>query len=73
MITEKNKCSSGGKELMETGFVFATLFEIALVAFVIFGLFNEEKFAETERKAFRYIKRFIRSLINGGHVSSERI
>lgn len=58
---------------METGFVISTLFEIALVAFVIFGLFNEEKFAQTERKAFRYLKRLVRSLINGGHVSSERI
>lgn len=58
---------------METGFVFATLFEVLLVTFVIFGLFNEEKFAETERKAFRYIKRLVRSLLNGGHISSERI
>ncbi len=58
---------------METGFVISTLFEIALVAFVIFGLFNEEKFAETERKAFRYIKRLVRTLANGGHVSSDRI
>ncbi len=58
---------------METNFVFATIFEIALVAFCIFGLFNEQKFAETERKVGRAIKRYVRAFINGTSVSSKRV
>lgn len=58
---------------METGFVFATLFEIALVAFVIYGLFNEAKFAETERKVFRTIKRAVVSFINGERMPNEQM
>ena len=58
---------------METRFVLTTIFEIALVAFVTYGLFNEAKFAETERKAFRYLKRLFSSIIRGGHGSAERI
>lgn len=57
---------------METRFIFATLFEIALVAFVIYGLFNEAKFAETERKVFKAIKRFVRALIRGERISGEQ-
>lgn len=58
---------------METRFVLATIFEIALVAFVTYGLFNEAKFAETEKKAFRYLKRLFLTLVRGGHSSAERI
>lgn len=58
---------------MEINFVFATIFEIGLVAFCIFGLFNEQKFAETERKVGRVIKRYIRAFINGSSVSGEKI
>ena len=58
---------------MEINFVFATIFEIALVAFCIFGLFNEQKFADTERRVFRYLKRLIRAFINGSSVSGEKI
>lgn len=56
---------------MEINFVFATIFEIALVAFCIYGLFNEQKFADTERKVFRYIKRVVKNLIGGGHTATE--
>ena len=58
---------------METNFVLTTIFEIALVAFCIFGLFNEQKFAETERKVGRVIKRYIRAFINGSDLSREKI
>lgn len=58
---------------METRFVIATLFEIALVAFVIYGLFNEEKFAETERKAFAVVKRALANLFGVRRVSHERV
>ena len=69
--TEKNKCSFGGK-VMEMRFILTTIFEIALVAFVTYGLFNEAKFAETERRVFRFIKRYVRAFINGTDVSRER-
>ncbi len=58
---------------METNFVLATIFEIALVAFCIFGLFNEQKFAETERRVFRWLKRYVRAFINGTSVSREKV
>ena len=58
---------------MEINFVFATLFEIGLVAFCIFGLFNEQKFADTERRVFRFIKRYVRAFINGNRISGEKI
>lgn len=57
---------------METRFILTTLFELAIVAFITYGLFNEAKFAETERKVFRFIKRYIRAFINGNDVSRER-
>ncbi len=45
---------------METRFILQTIFEIAVAAFIIYGLFFEAKFAETERKVMRYIKRALR-------------
>ena len=45
---------------MELRFVLQTLFEIAVAAFIIYGLFFEERFAETERKVFAYLKRLFR-------------
>ncbi|MBR6743458.1 MAG: hypothetical protein IKL94_03085 [Clostridia bacterium] len=48
---------------MSTGFVLISIFEFAVAAFIIYGLINEEKFSECERKffgsIFRYIKRSI--------------
>ena len=55
IITEKNKCSLEG--IMEFRFVLSTVFEIAVAAFIIYGLFFEERFAEAERKAVAFIKR----------------
>ncbi|MBO7218157.1 MAG: hypothetical protein J6V50_05595 [Clostridia bacterium] len=57
---------------METRFILTTIFEIALVAFVTYGLFNEAKFAETERKVFRFIKRSVKAFLSGTDVSRER-
>ena len=57
---------------METRFILTTLFELAIVAFITYGLFNETKFADTERKVFRFIKRYVRAFINGTDVSHER-
>ena len=51
---------------MEFRFIASTLFEIALVAFVIFGLFNESRFAETERRVWRLIKRRISAFFRRG-------
>ena len=45
---------------MEIRFVVQTLFEIAVAAFIIYGLFFEERFADTERKVFGFLKRFFR-------------
>ena len=59
-------------KFMETRFVLLTIFEIAVVAFITYGLFNEAKFAETERKVFRFIKRYVRAFINGTDVSRGR-
>jgi hypothetical protein len=35
---------------MEFRFVLQTIFEIVVAAFIIYGLFFEEKFAQTERE-----------------------
>ncbi len=45
---------------MELRFVLQTLFEIAVAAFIIYGLIFEDRFVETERKVFGYFKRLFR-------------
>ena len=45
---------------MESRFVLQTLFELAVVAFIIYGLIFEERFAETEKKVARALKRIFR-------------
>ena len=57
---------------MEFRFIASTLFEIALVAFVIFGLFNESRFAESERRVFRLIKRRISAFFRRAGLSREQ-
>lgn len=42
---------------MEIRFVLSTVFEIAVAAFIIYGLFFEERFVEAEQKAVAFIKR----------------
>ena len=57
---------------VNAGFILSTLFEIALVAFVIFGLFNESRFAETERRVFRFLKRRVAELLGIAKVKSKQ-
>ncbi len=45
---------------MESRFILQTIFEFAVVAFIIYGLIFEERFAKAERKALRFIKRLFR-------------
>ena len=45
---------------MEFRFIIQTLFEIAVAAFIIYGLIFEERFAQTEKKVICHIKRFFR-------------
>ena len=45
---------------MEFRFAVQTLFEIAVAAFIIYGLFFEERFADTEKKVVSSVKRFFR-------------
>ena len=45
---------------MSTAHTIQTLFEIAVAAFIIYGLIFEERFAETEKKVVASIKRFFR-------------
>ena len=50
---------------MSTGFVLISIFEFAVAAFIIYGLINEEKFSECERKFFGSIFRYIKRSISG--------
>ena len=45
---------------MSGSFVLVSIFEVAVAAFIIFGLINEDKFAETERKFFGSIFRYLK-------------
>ena len=58
---------------METGFVIASLFEIAIAAFIIFGLFNEDRFADTEKRVFSAIRKKVAALFSPRNVSPDRI
>lgn len=57
---------------MEIRFILSTIFEIAVAAFIIYGLLFEEKFAEAERKVFAFVKRRLRSAaLNRSHLLQE--
>ncbi len=58
---------------METRFILQTVFEIIVAGFIIYGLFFEARFAETERKVMRYIKRALRRTFCEGTFKSDRI
>lgn len=47
---------------MSGNFIFASLFEIILAAFIIWGVFHEESLAEWEDRLFSRIKRAVRFL-----------
>ncbi len=46
---------------MEIRFVLSTVFEIAVVGFIIYGLFFEDRFADAEQKAWAFIKSKVRA------------
>ena len=48
---------------MSGGFVLISIFEFAVAAFIIYGLFNEEKFAECERRFFGGLFRSVKKVL----------
>lgn len=48
-----------GKEenTMTTTMILRTIFEILLVGFALYALFNEDKFAAIERRIFAHLRR----------------
>lgn len=48
-----------GKEenTMTTAMILRTIFEILLVGFALYALFNEDKFAAVERRIFAHLRR----------------
>ncbi|MGI6269795.1 MAG: hypothetical protein ACOYKJ_04580 [Candidatus Howiella sp.] len=47
---------------MSGNFIFASVFEIIVAAFIIWGVFHEESLAAWEDRLFTRIKRIVRSL-----------
>ncbi len=59
---------------MEFRFVVQTIFEVAVAGFIIYGLFFEHKFADTERKAVAFLKRKFRQyFLSPKNFGSDRI
>jgi hypothetical protein len=58
---------------MELRFVLLSVFELAVAAFIIYGLFFEERFAQAERKAVRFIKSWLNSTFSAHKYHSDRI
>ena len=56
---------------MMSGYILISVFEVAVAAFIIFGLLNEEKFAECERKFFGSIYRHIKKALSGQSVQRQ--
>lgn len=50
---------------MTGSFILISVFEVAVAAFIIFGLINEDKFAECERKFFGALFRHIKKTLSG--------
>lgn len=48
------------EEVMESRFIIVSLFEIAVAAFIIYGLFFEERFAAAEQRLFAGIKQVVK-------------
>lgn len=58
---------------MEFRFICSTIFEVAVAAFIIYGLFFEERFARAERRAVAYIKRKLTEAFSTRHYNSDRV
>ena len=56
----KGLADKKGRKTMSGSFVLVSIFEVAVAAFIIFGLINEDKFAECERKFFGALFRHIK-------------
>ena len=55
-ITETEQMFGGGKT-MTLSIALKTLFEVALVAFALWALFNEDKFIAFEERLVAYVRR----------------
>ncbi len=49
---------------MSGSFILVSIFEVAVAAFIIYGLINEDKFAETERRFFGAIFRYLKKTLS---------
>lgn len=56
---------------MSNGFILVSVFEVAVAVFIIFGLMNEEKFAESERKFFGSLFRYVKKALSGQSVQRQ--
>ena len=54
------------EEVMESRFIIVSLFEIAVAAFIIYGLFFEERFAAAEQRLFAGIKQVVKHYFSAG-------
>jgi hypothetical protein len=45
------------EEVMEFRFILQSVLELGIVAFIIYGLFFEERFVAVERRIFAFIKK----------------
>lgn len=66
-----NKCSGGKNMLQALG--FTTLFEIALVVFVLWAIFNEDKFIAFEKRIFSYVRRRKLKVVKPSVKSTEKM
>ena len=64
-ITENEQMFGGGK-IMNLQGTLITIFEIALVAFTIWAVFNEDRFIALEERVFANIRRRRFKVIRGG-------
>lgn len=48
------------EEVMEFRFILQSALELGVAAFIIYGLFFEERFAAVERRIFAFIKKKIK-------------
>ena len=57
---------------MDLGMIFRTIFEIALIAFALWALFHEDRFAALEQRLFARIRRRKLRVIEGNCYSQNK-
>ena len=62
---DKASVDKKGRKTMSGSFVLVSIFEVAVAAFIIFGLINEEKFAECEHKFFSSLFSCVKKAVLG--------